>query len=211
MAEGHPELSQSIKQTGDRLIASMRAASRLKLERLLGTEPAVRDEDIDDEFPPLVPGHHLAMGLLVGPEVRIVAKIFYDSKQLKGMTGELLKSEKFAGVPAHFAREYLRQLGFLWAAFYQSHGIALNAAEPVVMRGFNEVFYPQAHYPRIGESRWRLARGNFFLWCTVGIEVVDARVLKKLRHFSDDFSSLEPLAQAIYDIPKLVQGDQSHV
>lgn len=201
-AEGRPELPPALKGLGERLVKSIRASSRLKLDRLLGEDGAIREEEIEDEFPPLVPGHHLALVLLAGPEVRIVGKVFYDTKQLKGIVGEALKSEKFGGTPSAFVREYLRQLSFLWGGSYRSHGVSVHSTEPVAVKGFNEVFYPAAQFPKLGEGRWRLARGNFSVWCTISIEVVDPKVLKKLRQMPEDLFGLEPLAQAIYELPQ---------
>jgi CheY-specific phosphatase CheX len=127
--------------------------------------------------------HWMALILISGKALRIILKVHFNVKSSKKMASPIYgKSPEKLEVRQ--AKDFIKEFCNLSAGYlkkiFEDQAIDVGISLPLVIRGFDEVFFEKKEKPSIIEDKFRIENAGLGVICTNMVEVFNQDLLKNL-------------------------------
>lgn len=151
-----------------------RLKSHSKIEDIELAEP---DADVP------VFGHWMGIILLSGPDLRVTFKVHYGSRKVRALAASAIgqaAKELSLNQIADFMREYCNMTAGHLKGFLDRGGLEVGISLPLIIRGFDEIFFSAQDGKRVFGEMWKLHYAEAELTCSASVEVFEPAALYKV-------------------------------
>ena len=127
--------------------------------------------------------HWMSLILISGKSLRITFKTHFNIKTCRKIASPIY-GKKPDDIAVRQAQDFVKEYGNLAAGFlkkiFEEQDVDVGISLPLVIRGFDEVFFDKTQDEAKLEDCWRLDNGSTSLVCTSLLEVYQPEVIQEL-------------------------------
>ena len=127
--------------------------------------------------------HWMSLILISGKSLRITFKTHFNIKTCRKIASPIY-GKKPDDIAVRQAQDFVKEYGNLAAGFlkkiFEEQDVDVGISLPLVIRGFDEVFFDKTQDDAKLEDCWRLDNGSTSLVCTSLLEVYQPEVIQEL-------------------------------
>jgi len=127
--------------------------------------------------------HWMSLILISGKSLRITFKTHFNIKTCRKIASPIY-GKKPDDIAVRQAQDFVKEYGNLAAGFlkkiFEEQDVDVGISLPLVIRGFDEVFFDKTQDDAKLEDCWRLDNGSTSLVCTSLLEVYQPEIIQEL-------------------------------
>jgi CheY-specific phosphatase CheX len=129
-------------------------------------------------------GHYMSLIMVAGEALKVTFRTHFSETDARNFAVRIY-GKKPAELTHDQMHDYIKEFCNLTAGgierALEKQGIYTGISLPLVTRGFDELFYPQADGVNSFEDHWTLLAANASLTCSLGLDVYDWNQVKALK------------------------------
>ena len=127
--------------------------------------------------------HWMSLILISGKSLRITFKTHFNIKTCRKIASPIY-GKKPDDIAVRQAQDFVKEYGNLSAGFlkkiFEEQDVDVGISLPLVIRGFDEVFFDKTQDEGKMEDCWRLDNGSTSLVCTSLLEIYQPEIIQEL-------------------------------
>ena len=133
--------------------------------------------------------HWMSLILISGKSLRITFKTHFNIKTCRKIASPIY-GKKPDDIAVRQAQDFVKEYGNLAAGFlkkiFEEQDVDVGISLPLVIRGFDEVFFDKTQDEAKLEDCWRIDNGSTSLVCTSLLEVYQPEIIQELDFTIED-------------------------